>query len=402
MLLTGALSPIVVSRTAHADDGEAIRARGLLRIGTAGDYAPFSWAQGKGFVGLDIELGKRLAKDFGVPAEFVRFTWPELVQSLKADRFDLAMSGVTLRGDRALAGRLSRPYAVVSAVALIRPADRARFTDPPSLDRDGVRLIVNAGGHLESVARRLFPHATISTTSDNTQLFAPVLTKKADAAISDSAEAHAHGTSGLIALAPMTHDRKALFVSDSAPQFADWVDGWLRDRERDGFLPKLRRRYLAAPRPDELAMAAEAVLGAIQTRCELMPLVGAYKVAHGLPIEDAAQEARVLARTADAARAAGLEPEGVQGLYRTLIAAAKDIEQAHASQPNALTPTLDELRQVIRGIDAQLLAELREVTPSGGSTDWRGSIEGCLSVEGLPSARKSDIAEALYKVHLAS
>jgi cyclohexadienyl dehydratase len=402
LLLAGALSPAVLSRAAHADDSEAIRARGVLRIGTAGDYAPFSWAQGKGFVGLDIELGKRLAKDFGVRAELVRFTWPELVQSLKAGRFDLAMSGVTLRGDRSLAGRLSRPYAVVSAVALIRPGDRARFANPSSLDRDGVRLIVNAGGHLESVARRLFPRAGISTTSDNTQLFAPVLAKKADAAISDSAEAHAHGASGLIALAPMTHDRKALFVTDNAPQFADWVDGWLRDRERDGFLPKLRRRYLAAPRPDELPMAAEAVLGPIQTRCELMPLVGAYKAAHGLPIEDATQEARVLARTADAARAAGLEPDGVQGLYRALIAAAKDVEQARATQPNNLTPTLDELRRVIRGIDNQLLAELREIARSGVSIDWRASIDGSLSVEGLPSARKSEIGEALYKVRLAS
>ncbi|HWZ91210.1 MAG TPA: transporter substrate-binding domain-containing protein, partial [Polyangiaceae bacterium] len=103
LLLGSALAPLTFSRLARADDVDAIRSRGALRVGTAGDYAPFSSATGKTFVGFDVELGKRLAKDFGVRAEFVRFAWPELTQALKAGQFDLAMSGITLRGDRCLA-----------------------------------------------------------------------------------------------------------------------------------------------------------------------------------------------------------------------------------------------------------------------------------------------------------
>jgi chorismate mutase-like protein len=401
LLISGAALPLASSRAAFAAGAEAdaIRSRGVLRIGTSGDYAPFSSAVGKGFTGLDIELGKRLAQDFGVKAELVHFSWPELSQSLKASQFDLAMSGITLRGDRALAGQLSRPYAVTAAVALVRPADRARFASPSALDRDGVRLIVNAGGYLEGVARRLFPHAAIATTTDNTQLFAPVLAGAADAAISDSAEAHAHSAAGLLPLGPMSHDRKALFVGEGAPKFADWVDAWLRDRERDGYLPKLRRRYLGAPRAGEAPMTVEAVLGAIQLRCELMPFVGAYKVSRGLPIEDSAQEARVLARMVDSARAAGLQAEGIQALYRALIAAAKDIELARASEPSVVKPTLDELRDVIRGIDAQLLLELRETLRGGASTDWPALVERSITVQGLSSPRKAEIGAALSRAH---
>jgi cyclohexadienyl dehydratase len=382
------------------EDADAIRARGVLRIGTSGDYAPFSTAAGKGFAGLDIELGKRLAKDFGVKVELVRFAWPELVSSLKAGQFDVALSGITLRGDRALAGHFSRPYAVTAAVALIRPADRARFASAMALDRDGVRLIVNAGGYLEGVARRLFPHAAIATTSDNTKLLAPVLAKSADAAISDSAEAHAHGSAGLLALGPLTHDRKALFVSAGAPKFAEWADSWLRDREHDGFLPNLRRRYLGAPQPSEAPMTVEAIFGAIQLRCELMPFVGAYKVQRGLPIEDSAQEARVLARMVDSAHAAGLEAEGIQALYRALMAAAKDIEVARASEPNANKPSLEELRDVIRGIDAQLLAELRAAARAGtpATVDWPALVDRSVNVPGLSSARKTEIGAALAQV----
>jgi len=398
LLLSGAVLPFAWPSTALADDPSVLRARGVLRCGTSGDYAPFSVADPQGFRGLDIELGQRLAKDFGTKVELVRFAWPELIAGLQGGKYDLALSGITARGDRALSGRFSRPYAVTAAVALVRAADRGRFADYAALNRTNVRLIVNAGGYLEGVARRLFPQATIITTTDNPQLFAPVLEKTADAAISDSAEAHAHRSSGLISLGPMTHDRKALLIAGGAPEFASWVDAWLRDRERDGFLPKLRQRYLGAPARDALPAVVEAVWGAIQLRCELMPYVGAYKFAHGLPIEDSAQEARVLARMADAARGAGLEPETIQGLYQALMAGAKDVEQARGHEPSRLQPSLDELRGVIRGIDAQLLAELRESLLSHAHIDWRKSSERSLDVGGLDSARKAEIGEALNAV----
>jgi cyclohexadienyl dehydratase len=398
LLVSSAALPLAFSRAAFAEDADAIRGRGVLRIGTSGDYAPFSSAVGKGFAGMDLELGARLAKDFGVKAELVRFAWPELIQSLKAGQFDLAMSGITLRGDRALTGRFSRPYAVTGAVALVRPADRARFASPAALDSEGVRVIVNTGGYLEGVARRLFPHAAITATTDNTKLFAPVLARTADAAISDSAEAHAHSSAGLLSLGPMTHDRKALFITNSAPKFADWVDGWLRERERDGLLPKLRRRFLGAPQSGEAPMSVEAVFGVIQLRCEQMPFVGAYKIARGLPIEDSAQEARVLTRMGDAGRAAGLEPEGIQALYRVLMTAAKEIELARAPEPSPLKPSLDELRDVIRGLDAQLLAELSETLHGGASVDWPALVDRSVTVPGLLSSRKAEIGDALSKV----
>jgi chorismate mutase len=272
--------------------------------------------------------------------------------------------------------------------------------DAAALDRQGVRLVVNAGGHLESVARRLFPHAEITTTTDNTKLLAPVLGKSADAAISDSAEAHAHAASGLLAVGPLTSDRKALFVAAGAEPFGEWVDGWLRDRERDGFLPKLRARYLGAPKPSDAPLAAEGVFGDIQLRCELMPLVGAYKIAHGLPVEDTAQEARVLVHVATAAPRAGLQADPMQSLYRVLMASAKDIEQARAAEPNTLQPSLDELRAAIRGIDAQLLGELREALRGSPAIAWRSLIEQSVAVDGLSAARKAELGEALANVRL--
>src|SRR5262245_22927056 len=75
-----------------------ISAEPIVRIGTSGDYAPFSKA-GSGF---DIAVAGKMAKDLGYRIEWVTFTWPELGARIKADAFDVAMSGVTWRPDRSV------------------------------------------------------------------------------------------------------------------------------------------------------------------------------------------------------------------------------------------------------------------------------------------------------------
>src|SRR6266404_9473457 len=64
-----------------------------LRVGTSGDYAPFSARAAAGEPsGFDIDLATRLAHDLGRTAEFVSFRWPELQNEMRAARFDLAAS----------------------------------------------------------------------------------------------------------------------------------------------------------------------------------------------------------------------------------------------------------------------------------------------------------------------
>ncbi|HSG90170.1 MAG TPA: transporter substrate-binding domain-containing protein, partial [Pseudomonadales bacterium] len=68
----------------------------VLRVGTSGDYPPFSRA-GEGF---DVDVAKRLARDLGMRIEWVPFRWPELERRLRAGDFDVVMSGVTWRPER--------------------------------------------------------------------------------------------------------------------------------------------------------------------------------------------------------------------------------------------------------------------------------------------------------------
>jgi cyclohexadienyl dehydratase len=139
---------------------------GRLRVGTSADYAPFSLAaEGGTPTGFDITLAKTYARERGLEVELVRFRWPELLQDLAAGRFDVAMSGITVGPRRSLAGRFSVPVVESGAVVLMREPDR--WHAPEELDHPEIRIGVNAGGHLEQVARQRFPHATLLAIPDN-------------------------------------------------------------------------------------------------------------------------------------------------------------------------------------------------------------------------------------------
>jgi len=237
MAVVGSLLTLLASGPARAGDLAALRQRGVLRVGTTGDYAPFSVAKGDAFSGFDVDVMDRLAHDLGVRVQYVRFRWPDLIGDLAADEFDVVASGITVRPERALVGRFTRPYAETGAVALIRREDRSRLADRAALDRQGVRIVVNRGGHLEQVARHLFRHATVEPLADNAKLVERVLLGTADAALSDTAEARVWERKELVTVGPFTRDRKALLVRGDAPELLQAIDGWLRQRERDRWPP---------------------------------------------------------------------------------------------------------------------------------------------------------------------
>ena len=135
-----------------------------LRVGTSGDYEPFSFASpgeaaGR-LIGFDLAVARLYAADRGFALELVRFRWPELLRDLAAGRFDLAMSGVTVRPERSLVGRFSAPVAESGAVALVR--DPRRFRQIDDLDHPSVRLVtrmpanrhVTKSGRLNAKAAR--------------------------------------------------------------------------------------------------------------------------------------------------------------------------------------------------------------------------------------------------------
>ena len=241
--------------------------------------------------GFDIAVARAYAQERGLGLEFVRFRWPDLARDLAAGRFDVAMSGVTVRPRRSLAGRFSVPVVESGAVLLLR--EPGRFATRRALDRPDLRIGVNAGGYLEQVAQEHFPRATLVAIADNAAVREALLAGDLDAAVTDSLEAPhwKRGAEELGQSAPFTRDRKAYLVRADHPTLAADLDRWLLDREADGSLAKLRREHLGDAAEARTATPLAALVAAMDERLALMPLVAAAKRRAGLPLEVPEREA---------------------------------------------------------------------------------------------------------------
>src|SRR3954469_13343268 len=121
-----------------------IQASGVLRVGTTGDYTPFSLLRPDGsYIGADIDMAHDLAERLGVTVEFVPSVWVDLLDHFLADRFDIAMGGVTVTAPRGEKAFFSVPTFVDGKRPLCRVEDASRFTSVDAINRPGVRVVAN-------------------------------------------------------------------------------------------------------------------------------------------------------------------------------------------------------------------------------------------------------------------
>ena len=98
---------------------------GVLRIGTEGVYAPFSYHDPatNELTGYDIDVARAVGEKLGRPVEFVETPWDSIFAALEANRFDVVANQVTITPERQAKYDLSEPYAVGEGVIVTRADD---------------------------------------------------------------------------------------------------------------------------------------------------------------------------------------------------------------------------------------------------------------------------------------
>lgn len=227
---------------------------GVLRVGTTGDYAPFSHrAPGESaYTGIDIDLAHALAAGLGVTATFVPTTWPELLHDLAAGRYDVAMSGVSRTLPRQRRGYLSAPYYVGGKAAIARCADAARFARLSDIDQPGVRVVVNPGGTNEIFVDERLQQARKLLHRDNRTIFDVIVAGGADVMVTDRVEvelqASRHASLCATMAGTFTYQEKAYLMPPDAP-LKEFVDTWLSLALADGTVARVFEDHGVTPRP---------------------------------------------------------------------------------------------------------------------------------------------------------
>ncbi len=186
--LLGAALVVAALGPADASVLSDILQRGVLRVGTTGDYPPFTKRDGAAYSGFDVDLAESLGQALGVKVEFVGTSWPTLAADFQADKFDVAMGGITVTLERAKLGFFTAPYLREGKTPISRCTDKDKFATLASIDKPDVTVLVNPGGGNERFDRAHLHAARIAVHPDNTTIFDALAKGEGDLMITDASE----------------------------------------------------------------------------------------------------------------------------------------------------------------------------------------------------------------------
>jgi cyclohexadienyl dehydratase len=187
--LIGAALALLALSPAEASTLSDILQRGVLRVGTSGDYPPFTKRDATGaYSGFDIDLARSLGEALGVSVEFAPTSWPTLAADFKAGKFDVGMGGISVTLERAKLGFFTTPYMREGKTGIARCPDKEKFATLAAIDKPGVTVLVNPGGGNEKFDRAHLSFAQIKVHPDNATIFDALARGEGDLMITDASE----------------------------------------------------------------------------------------------------------------------------------------------------------------------------------------------------------------------
>jgi cyclohexadienyl dehydratase len=216
---------------------QRITASKILRIGTTGDYAPFTLESMGVLTGADIAAAISLAAFLDAEPQFVRTTWPTLMTDYLGNRFDLAIGGISITAERAAIGSFSIPYYRGGKTPIVQCGTEARFDSLNKINQAGVRVIVNPGGTNERFIRERLHNVQLILHADNRTIFEEIATGRADVMVTDDVEVdlQTQRDSRLCRATAevfIQYDKALLLARD--PKLIAKVDTWLSAERESG------------------------------------------------------------------------------------------------------------------------------------------------------------------------
>ena len=181
--LTSLIVMLLAAQGAYAGTIEDIQKRGKIIIGLS-TFVPWAMRAKNGdIIGFEIDVGRKLAEDMGVDAEFVPTAWDGIIPALLSKKFDVIVTGMVIKPKRNLTVNFSRPYAylTVGMAANKKKAEESGLKTMEDWNNSKVILTIKRGTAPGETVTRLFPKAKVRQFDDDAQALQDVLNGNAHA-----------------------------------------------------------------------------------------------------------------------------------------------------------------------------------------------------------------------------
>lgn len=226
---------------------EQILQRGVLRVGFS-TFVPWAMQDKKGeFIGFEIDVARRLAKDMGVSVQFEPTQWSGIIPALLSGKFDIIIGGMGIQPQRGLKVNFTIPYEYSGMSIVGDKLKTGKFKTLADFDRPDVILAIRQGTTAVDAAKKHMPNAQVRLFEQEAQTIQEVLNGRAHAVVaSDPFPAfQALKYPDKLALPftdPFTKEPIAFAVRKGDPDFVNFLDGWIRMVTDEGWLAE-RHRY---------------------------------------------------------------------------------------------------------------------------------------------------------------
>ncbi|MBU9767078.1 ABC transporter permease subunit [Mycobacterium sp. TNTM28] len=230
----------------QSDDAGPLQA-GVLRVGTEGVYAPFSYhdaATGQ-LSGYDVDVARAVADKLGVRVEFVETPWDSIFAALEAKRFDVVANEVTITDERKTKYDLSEPYSVGEGVIVTRADDDSISS---LADLKGKVAAENATSNWSEIA--LAAGARVEAVEGFTQAIKLLNQGRVDVVVNDSIAVYAYlaetGDKSVKIAGKVGEKSEQGFAARKDSGLLPDLNRALDELRADGTLTAISQRYLKA------------------------------------------------------------------------------------------------------------------------------------------------------------
>ncbi len=218
-----------------------IMERGVLRVGFD-TFVPWAMKDKTGkFIGFEIDVAERFAKDLGVDVELVPTAWKGIIPALLAGKFDLLIGGMSIRADRAQQVYFSVPY-YYSGQSMV--ASRQKATGMSTIEdfnKPDVVIAARTGTTAQKALDTYFPKAQKKLFDKEPLALQEVLSGRAHAFVSmaplPAQEAVKNPEKLFVPLARnLTNEPNGIAMRKGDPDLLNYVDSWIQQVRGEGWI----------------------------------------------------------------------------------------------------------------------------------------------------------------------
>ncbi len=225
---------------------EDIQKDGVVRIGLS-LFVPWSMRDKNGdLIGFELDVGRKLAADMGVEAEFVPTSWDGIIPALIGGNFDVIISGMSVTAQRNLTVNFTDPYAF-SGLAILANKGMTEGMSLEDYNDPSITFAARRGATPATVIAENFPKATLLLFDEDGASTQEVLNGNAHASMAaqptPNREAGRNPDTLTVPFENLYDARgEAFAVRKGDPDALNFFNNWIAQQWRSGWL-KERHDY---------------------------------------------------------------------------------------------------------------------------------------------------------------